>query len=95
MTSWNSRYLGKLNLTDGTHLIMWSLSPNRSTDSSGQRIASSVWIQMDILRNLFSGETNSLRIYLDESRIVKDCLINPDGTGEPVPPKTNTFLSTL
>ncbi|KER27508.1 hypothetical protein T265_13781, partial [Opisthorchis viverrini] len=94
-TYWDSRYLGKLNLTNDTHLIVWSLFPRRSTDPPVQRSSSSDWIQMDLQRNSFSGESNSLRLYLDESRILKDCLFNPDGIGEPVPPKTDTFLSTL
>ncbi|OON17014.1 hypothetical protein X801_07154, partial [Opisthorchis viverrini] len=94
-TYWDSRYLGKLNLTNDTHLIVWSLFPRRSTDPPVQRSSSSDWIQMDLQRNSFSGESNSLRLYLDESRILKDCLFNPDVIGEPVPPKTDTFLSTL
>ncbi|KAG5452527.1 Acidic phospholipase A2 PA4 [Clonorchis sinensis] len=92
--SWDSKYLIKMNLTDDAQLIVWSLVPNQSTELHGKDNSSGDWIQVDLLRESPQGERISLRLYLDEHRLLRNCLADPDDIGEPVPPETSSISVT-
>nr|ABM69168.1 phospholipase A2 precursor [Clonorchis sinensis] len=92
MPTWNSRYLAKSNLTDGAQLMIWSLDTNQSINSHGDYSAPGDWIQLDVLKDSHPDEEVYLRLYLDERRFLRHCVLKPKDTGGPVPPETNYFL---
>ncbi|TGZ72267.1 hypothetical protein CRM22_002200 [Opisthorchis felineus] len=93
--SWDSQYLIKMNLTDDAQLIVWSLFPNQSTEIHWKDNSSGDWMQVDLLRDSPQGETISLRLYLDEQRLLRNCVADPDDIGEPVPPETSSISTTV
>ncbi|TGZ72264.1 hypothetical protein CRM22_002197 [Opisthorchis felineus] len=89
--TWRSQYMVKFNVTDNVQEIIWSLVASRSNNWFSGYNDSGDWIQMDLVKYRLSGGTNSLRLYLDEHRLLRTCLFNPDNVGKPVPPEADSF----
>ncbi|GAA53367.1 phospholipase A2 [Clonorchis sinensis] len=64
-------------------LALWSWIPKATIDGKNRTTDNYGWIQLDLINSSSHGDSNlSLRIYVDQDRLLRDCVINPDNIGE-------------
>ncbi|TGZ72263.1 hypothetical protein CRM22_002196 [Opisthorchis felineus] len=81
--TWEVHVLVKHNLTERLQLALWSLLPNATIDGENRTTGNDSWIQLDLIDSSSLGNsTLSLRIYVDQDRLLRDCVINPENIGE-------------
>ncbi|KAG5452534.1 hypothetical protein CSKR_103333 [Clonorchis sinensis] len=88
--TWIDGFQVESELSDRFKLVLWSLSPNTTVSEGGAStkiLDRNDWIQLDLIESSPTDSGASLRMYLDEDRLLRDCMYNPVDIGRVAVPK--------
>ncbi|OON17400.1 phospholipase A2, partial [Opisthorchis viverrini] len=83
--TWTTEF--QVELSNGFKLVLWSFYPNITAGASTKSLGRDDWIQLDLIESSPRDSATSLRMYLDEGRLLRDCTYNPMDIGRVSLPK--------